>query len=62
MTTKTGAQIQADFRARRAAQGLTEVRGIFLPPSQHREFKIFGKIWLNPNYYEPEQLSKQEQK
>lgn len=39
MKAKTTAQKQRDFRARKIAQGLTEVRGIFAPPEAHAAIK-----------------------
>lgn len=36
---QTTAQRQADHRARRAMLGLTEVRGIYLPPEKHAELR-----------------------
>lgn len=39
MTAKTVTQRVAALRARRASEGLTEVRGIFLPPSLHPKLK-----------------------
>jgi hypothetical protein len=39
MTAKTTAQRQEALRARRAIEGLTEVRGIYLPPELHAELK-----------------------
>ncbi len=36
---KTTAQRQEDLRARRAIEGMTEVRGIYLPPTLHPELK-----------------------
>jgi hypothetical protein len=39
MTAKTTTERVAALRARRAAEGLTEVRGIFLPPDLHASLK-----------------------
>ena len=39
MTAKTVTERQAALRARRLEQGLTEVRGIYLPPDKHAELK-----------------------
>jgi hypothetical protein len=39
MTAKPVTERVAAFRARRSAEGLTEVRGIFLPPDLHAELK-----------------------
>ncbi len=35
----TNAERQAKYRAKFAAAGLTEVRGIYLPPELHEELK-----------------------
>lgn len=39
MTGKTSAQRQNELRQRRAQEGLTEVRGIYLPPEHHQRLK-----------------------
>ncbi len=39
MTAKTTAERQRAFRADLKRQGLTEVRGIFAKPSQHKAVK-----------------------
>ncbi|MBA3591813.1 hypothetical protein [Methylibium sp.] len=39
MIAKTTAQRQAEFRARKAAEQATEVRGIFAHPDDHTEVK-----------------------
>lgn len=39
MTAKTNAQKQADLRARRAADGITEVRGLYAKKEHHAEIK-----------------------
>jgi hypothetical protein len=39
MTVKTNAQKQADLRARRLAQGITELRGLYAPTTQHAAIK-----------------------
>ena len=44
MTTKTIAQRQKALRARRLAEGLTEVRGIYLPLNQHAALKLLAKM------------------
>lgn len=44
MTAKTPAQRQQDLRARRLAEGLTEVRGIYLPLNQHAALKLLAKM------------------
>jgi hypothetical protein len=36
---KTNAQKQADLRARRLAQGITELRGLYAPTTQHAAIK-----------------------
>jgi hypothetical protein len=43
VTAQTVAQRQADLRARRAMLGLTEVRGIYLPPELHKELRALAK-------------------
>jgi hypothetical protein len=43
MTAQTTAQRQADLRARRAMLGLTEVRGIYLPPELHKTLRKLAK-------------------
>ncbi len=43
MTAQTVAQRQADLRARRAMLGLTEVRGIYLPPEKHKTLRAMAK-------------------
>ena len=43
MTAQTVAQRQADLRARRAMLGLTEVRGIYLPPEFHAQLREAAK-------------------
>ena len=43
MQPKTAAQRQQALRERRAAQGLTEVRGIYLPPALHQWLKQMAK-------------------
>lgn len=45
MTAKTPAQRQREFRARKAQQQTTEVRGIFAHPEDHAEIKSHaGKL------------------
>jgi len=39
MTAQTTAQRQEALRAKREMLGLTEVRGIYLPPAMHQELK-----------------------
>jgi len=48
MTARTTVQIKAakrqeDVRVRRLMLGLTEVRGIYLPPDRHAEIKVFAQ-------------------
>jgi len=43
MTIKTNADYQETFRAKMKAQGLKEVRGIYLPPDKHTEVKVFAR-------------------
>lgn len=45
MTAKTDAQRQAARRARKAAAGEQEVRGIFAPLDEHEKIKAYaGKL------------------
>ena len=46
MTAQTTAQRQAALRAKREMLGLTEVRGIYLPPSLHAELKAIARKML----------------
>ncbi len=39
----TSKEKQEAFRARNAMLGMTEVRGIFLPPDKHAELKEYAK-------------------
>lgn len=39
MTAKTNAEKQAALRARRAAEGITEVRGLYAKTEHHAEIK-----------------------
>lgn len=41
--TKTSTQRVQELRQRRAEQGLTEVRGIFLPPELHARLKAMAR-------------------
>ncbi len=41
--TQSNKEKQEAFRARNAMLGLTEVRGIFLPPEQHAKLKELAK-------------------
>jgi hypothetical protein len=43
MTAQTAAERQRDLRARRAMLGLTEVRGIYLPPEKHKDLRRLAK-------------------
>lgn len=43
MTAQTPAERQEALRARRAMLGMTEVRGIYLPPELHAELKAYAK-------------------
>ena len=46
MTARTTAQRQAALRERRAAEGLAEVRGIYLPPQLHPAIKAAARKLL----------------
>lgn len=46
MTAKTTAERQQALRQRRLADGLTEVRGIYLPQSLHAELKAKAAAML----------------
>lgn len=46
MTAKTTTERVAALRARRASEGLTEVRGIFLPPDLHPKLKALAAKML----------------
>jgi hypothetical protein len=46
MTAQTVAQRQADLRARRAMLGLTEVRGIYLPPELHKTLREIARTLM----------------
>lgn len=43
MTTKTGAARQRELRARRLAEGMAEVRGIYAKPEDHSKIKAYAK-------------------
>lgn len=45
----TSREKQEAFRARNAMLGLTEVRGIFLPPDKHAELKALATKLLKRN-------------
>ena len=42
MTAQTAAERQAARRARKAAAGEAEVRGIFAPPDEHKPIKAYA--------------------
>lgn len=46
MTAKTNSERQAALRQRRAAEGLTEVRGVYLPQPMHKALKEYAKKLL----------------
>lgn len=46
MTAKTNPERQAALRQRRAAEGLTEVRGVYLPQTLHKVVKEYAKKLL----------------
>lgn len=48
MTAKTNAEKQADLRASRLAEGMTEVRGIYAKPEDHAKIKAFAKKLAKP--------------
>jgi hypothetical protein len=48
MTAKTTTERVAALRARRASEGLSEVRGIFLPPDLHQTLKEQAAKLLKP--------------
>lgn len=41
--TKTSTERVRDLRKRRAAEGLTEVRGIWAKPEHHKQIKAYGR-------------------
>lgn len=43
MTAQTNAQRQEALRAKRYMLGLTEVRGIYLPPAEHAKLKELAR-------------------
>lgn len=47
MTAQTTAQRQETLRAKREMLGLTEVRGIYLPPALHAQLKAIAKKLLD---------------
>ena len=47
-TAKTTSQRQQSLRARRAAEGLAEVRGIYLPQAQHAHIKRLAALLATP--------------
>ena len=48
MTAQTTAQRQETLRAKREMLGLTEVRGIYLPPALHAKLKELARKLANP--------------
>lgn len=46
MTAQTNKERQEALRIRRAMLGMTEVRGVYLPPSLHAELKAYAKRLL----------------
>lgn len=51
MTAKTNSERQAALRQRRAAEGLTEVRGVYLPQPMHKTLKEYAKKLLQTAKY-----------
>ena len=45
MTAQTSQERQEALRARRAMLGMTEVRGIYLPPELHADLKSLARLW-----------------
>lgn len=43
---KPNAQRQAEYKARKKEQGMTEVRGIFLPPAMHQTLRDVARAML----------------
>lgn len=43
MTAQTTKERQEALRARRLMLGMTEVRGVYLPPELHAELKAYAK-------------------
>jgi hypothetical protein len=48
MTAKTTAERQQALRARRASEGLTEVRGIYLREADHAKLKAYAAKLRKP--------------
>ncbi len=48
MIAKTTAERQRAYKANKAAEGLTEVRGIFAPPARHAEVREAAAKTLKP--------------
>lgn len=48
MNAQTTTERQKAFRARKAAAGLAEVRGVFLPPSLHAKLKELARQLAKP--------------
>lgn len=46
---KSTGQRQAELRQRRAATGLTEVRGIYATAEQHRAIKTYAQSLIKPS-------------
>lgn len=46
MTAQTSRERQEALRARRAMLGMTEVRGVYLPPSMHADLKRLAEAML----------------
>lgn len=51
MPPLTSKEKQEAFRARNAMLGLTEVRGIYLPPEKHKELKEYARKLLQKRGY-----------
>ena len=54
-TPKTTTQRQQSLRARRTAEGLAEVRGIYLPLAQHAHIKRLAALLGKPTEPQKEQ-------
>ena len=48
MTAKTNSERIAEFRARKKAAGLTEVRNLFAPPQFHDQIKKYAARLRKP--------------
>lgn len=62
MTAKTNAQKQADYRARLAAKGLSEVRGIMAPHDLHEVAKDGARFAIRVNKPIPAKPKQEKQK